>query len=80
VRTGLNLVALFARIAAPVMPASAARIAASVGETELSWPAADESLLDCLPRGQAVAAAEVLFKKIEDVQVAEWTERFGGAQ
>ena len=45
-----------------------------------SWPAVDAALLDQLPRGQKVAAAEVLFKKIEDVQVAEWTERFGGAQ
>ena len=80
VRTGLNLVALFARIAAPVMPFSAGKIAAAVGETDLSWPAPDAALLDQLPRGQKVAAAEVLFKKIEDVQVAEWSERFGGAQ
>ncbi|MDP3405954.1 MAG: methionine--tRNA ligase [Brevundimonas sp.] len=80
VRTGLNLVALFGRIAAPVMPDSAGRIAATVGETDLSWPGSDEALLDRLPRGQAVAAAEVLFKKIEDVQVAEWSERFGGAE
>ena len=79
VRTGLNLVALFARIAAPVMPFSAEKIAAAVGETDLSWPAPDAPLLDRLPRGQTVAAAEVLFRKIEDVQVAEWTGRFGGA-
>jgi len=80
VRTGLNLVALFARLAAPVMPETAARIAASVGATDLSWPSADEPLLDVLPRGQAVAAQGVLFAKIEDAQVAEWSERFGGAE
>ena len=80
VRTGLNLVALFARLAAPVMPVSAERIAASVGATDLSWPAAGEALLDRLPRGQAVAAQGVLFTKIEDAQVAEWSERFGGAE
>ncbi len=79
VRTGLNLVALFARLAAPVMPFSAEKIAASVGSTDLSWPAADEALLDGLPRGGAVAAQGVLFAKIEDAQVAEWSERFGGA-
>ena len=62
-----------------VMPFSAGKIAAAVGETDLSWPAPDAALLDQLPRGQAVAAAEVLFRKIEDVQVAEWSERFGGA-
>ena len=80
VRTGLNLVALFARLAAPVMPFSAVKIAASVGATDLSWPSAGEDVLNVLPLGQKVQAAEVLFKKIEDVQVAEWTERFGGAE
>ena len=80
VRTGLNLVALFARLAAPVMPFSAEKIAASVGATDLSWPEAGADHLDVLPRGQTVAAAEVLFKKIEDAQVVEWTERFGGAE
>ncbi len=79
VRTGLNLVALFARLAAPIMPETAARIAASVGATDLNWPSADEPLLDILPRGRAVAAQGVLFAKIEDAQVAEWSERFGGA-
>jgi hypothetical protein len=29
--------------------------------------------------GGPVAAAEVLFRKIEDAQVVEWSERFGGA-
>ena len=80
VRTGLNLVALFARLAAPVMPFSAEKIAAAVGASDLSWPAAGEGLLDRLPRGQAVAAQGVLFTKIEDAQVAEWSERFGGAE
>ena len=80
VRTGLNLVALFARLAAPVMPFSAEKIAAAVGSTDLTWPGADAPLLDVLPRGQAVAAAGVLFAKIEDAQVAEWSERFGGAE
>jgi methionyl-tRNA synthetase len=80
VHTGLSLVSLFARLAAPVIPSSAARIAASVGETDLSWPSADEPVLDRLPVGRPVAAAEVLFRKIEDAQVAEWTERFGGAE
>ncbi len=79
VRTGLNMVALFARLAAPVMPSTAEKIAATVGATELSWPVPDEALLDALPRGQTVASAAVLFTKIEDAQVAEWSARFGGA-
>ena len=80
VRTGLNLVALFARLAAPILPFSAEKIAASVGSADLSWPHADKDLLNVLFPGQAVAAQGVLFAKIEDAQVAEWSERFGGAE
>ncbi|WP_438852832.1 methionine--tRNA ligase [Brevundimonas nasdae] len=80
VRTGLNLVALFARLAAPILPFTAPTIAASVGETGLSWPAADADLLNTLTVGQKVAPQGVLFTKIEDAQVAEWSERFGGAE
>jgi methionyl-tRNA synthetase len=80
VRTGLNLVALFARISAPVLPFTAERIGATVGQTDLTWPEPDAALLDVLPRGRPVSAPEVLFKKIEDVQVAEWAERFGGGE
>lgn len=80
VRTGLNLVALFARLAAPVLPFTAARIAATVGADDLSWPAADNSWTTALPEGRPVQAPEVLFRKIEDAQVAEWAARFGGGE
>lgn len=79
VRTGLNLVALFARLAAPVMPDTAGRIAQTVGATDLSWPSGDDWTQAIQP-GQAVSAPSVLFAKIEDAQVAEWSERFGGAE
>jgi methionyl-tRNA synthetase len=82
VRTGLNLVALFARLSAPFIPATAAVIAQAVGYDEglPLWPAPDGAAeLNRLPAGRPVKAPEVLFKKIEDAQVAEWTERFGGA-
>ena len=78
VRTGLNLVALFARLAAPVIPFTAEKIAASVGETDLSWPSPDEDLFAAVSAGRPVAHQGVLFAKIEDEQVAEWTARFGG--
>ena len=80
VRTGLNLVALFARLAAPILPFTAGKIAASVGADDLSWPDADADLLNAVPAGQAVAAQGVLFAKIDDAQVTEWSERFGGAE
>jgi methionyl-tRNA synthetase len=80
VRTALNLVALYGRISAPFIPFTAETIAASVGETDRAWPAQPAALeLGRLPVGRPVAAPEVLFKKIEDEQIAEWTQRFGGA-
>jgi methionyl-tRNA synthetase len=82
VRTGLNLVALFARLSQPFIPATARVIAASVGDENglMSWPSADGAAeLDRLPPLRAVKAPDVLFKKIEDAEVAEWTMRFGGA-
>ena len=82
VRTALNLAALYARISAPFIPFAAEKIAEAFS---LSWPpvwpttnAAAE--LSSLPAGLAVRAPEVLFKKIEDEQIAEWTARFGGAE
>jgi len=80
VRTALNLVALFARLAAPILPFTAPNIAGTVGATDLGWPSAGEDLFSAVKAGDTVAAPQVLFAKIEDAQVAEWTERFGGAQ
>ena len=82
VRTGLNLVALFAKVAEPFIPFTAATIAESVGESVPgAWPdLGGASVLNILKPGQAVKAPDVLFKKIEDTQVAEWRERFGGPE
>ncbi len=80
VRTGLNLVALFAKVAEPFIPFTAATIAESVGESVPgAWPDLDAaSVRNILTPGQAVKAPDVLFKKVEDTQVVEWRERFGG--
>ena len=82
VRTAINLVALYARLSAPFIPFSAAIIAEAVGEAGVTaWPSAsDATLLDSLPRGRSVKAPEVLFRKIEDDQVAAWTEQFAGVE
>jgi methionyl-tRNA synthetase len=80
VRTGLNLVALFAKVSEPFIPFTAEKIALAVGEPFPGrWPEG-EGLLDILPTGRKVAAPEVLFRKVEDAQIAEWTARFGGAE
>jgi methionyl-tRNA synthetase len=42
----------------------------------MAEPAA--ALLDQLERGSAITVPEVLFRKVDDDQVAAWTARFGG--
>jgi methionyl-tRNA synthetase len=82
VRTALNQVALFARVSAPFIPIAARTIADAVGETELDvWPEGDGAAeLGRLPAGRSLTTPDVLFRKIEDAQVAEWTARFGGPE
>ena len=79
VRTGLNLAALFGVIAQPVIPDTAAKILDALGvpEGNRTWNFG-EGVLDALPRGHPVSVPDVLFSKIEDAQVTEWAERFGG--
>ena len=82
VRTGLNLVAIFAIIAQPLIPSTAKTILDTLGvpDGNRNWPNPDqaEEVLDALPHGMPIAAPPVLFQKIEDDMVAEWTEKFGG--
>jgi methionyl-tRNA synthetase len=81
VRTALNLVALYARISAPIIPFAAEAIASAVSEAfPPTWPSLDgRAELNRLAPGLNVRAPEVLFRKIEAADVAAWTERFGGA-
>jgi methionyl-tRNA synthetase len=81
VRTGLNLVALFAILAQPFVPVAAKSIldAMSVPDANRNWPlASDNDILNALPIGLAIQAPDLLFNKIEDTDVATWAEMFGG--
>ena len=81
VRSGLNLVALFGILAQPILPNTAAKILDTLGipEGNRNWPkASDKGLLDALPHGMPISAPSVLFSKIEDEHIAEWTAKFGG--
>jgi methionyl-tRNA synthetase len=81
VRMGLNLAHLFAHLAWPIIPASAKKIHDSFGETPavIPWPEGTMlELLDQFEPGQEIPVPDVLFAKITDEQVAEWTQRFGG--
>jgi methionyl-tRNA synthetase len=81
VRTGLNLVALFARLSHPFIPFTAEKIAEALASEPLTgaWPTGDAAdALKTLAPGATIRAPEVLFKKIDDAQIAAWTEQFGG--
>ncbi len=81
VRTGLNLAALFGILALPIIPDSGKKIldALSIPDGNRSFAFDDiEGLIDALPRGHAISPPDVLSSKIEDEQVADWTEQFGG--
>ena len=82
VRYGLNLAALFAKVSEPVVPFAAQEIAEALGEPFPGrWPPLDgTAVLAILPPGRPIRAPEVLFRKVEDAQVAEWRERFGGPE
>jgi methionyl-tRNA synthetase len=81
VRTALNLVGLFARLSAPFMPFTSQIIADAVGEDVSTWPTADaKAELSRIEAGRGLTTPDVLFKKIEDEQVADWTARFGGSE
>jgi len=84
VRVGLNLAALFGIIAQPVIPDAAAKIldALNIPEENRTWDFGDFSsiadLINTLPHGHVVGAPDVMFTKIEDDQIAEWSAKFGG--
>ena len=82
VRVGLNLVGLFAILAQPFIPDAAAKVLDALGvpSDKRNWPNKDDiGIFDAMPHGLQINAPELLFSKIEDSQVAEWAEMFGGA-
>jgi methionyl-tRNA synthetase len=81
VRTGLNACALFAILAQPFIPDAAKQVLDAIGVPERNrmWPRPDDAgVWDALPRGHKITPPDVLFKKIEDADVAAWSERFHG--
>jgi methionyl-tRNA synthetase len=79
VRTGLNAAAVFAILAQPFIPDAAKTVLDGLGvpEDKRGWPKPDDaSVWTLLPPGHAITPPDVLFKKIDDEQVAEWSARF----
>ncbi|HEV2839933.1 MAG TPA: methionine--tRNA ligase [Chthoniobacterales bacterium] len=81
IRYALNLALVFAALAQPFIPETSAKVsrALSGNDSPLSWPKTLADQISQLTPGAAIGVPEVLFAKIEDTQVAEWAERFGGA-
>ncbi len=75
-RTCVNLIALFARLCAPVMPFTAGRLLEALDVADRGWPAAFEP--EALVAGAPVTVPPVLFAKLTDDDVDTWRERFGG--
>lgn len=84
VRVGLNLVALFGVLAQPIIPDAAENILTAMnipdGNRTWNFEKGIANVIDALPIGLEISAPEVLFTKIEDTDIAEWAERFGGGE
>ena len=83
VRVGLNLVALFGVLAQPIIPDAAEKILAAMNipTDNRTWNfRGAEAATNALPIGLEVSAPDVLFTKIEDSDIVEWAERFGGGE
>ena len=81
IRYALNLALMFAALAQPFIPETSAKISRALisADSALAWPKTLTDKLSQLTPGASISVPEVLFAKIDDTQLAEWTERFGGA-
>ena len=75
-RTSIALIALFARLSAPLLPATAERVLGALGLTLGPWPRGLE-LGEIVP-GAPFEIPPVLFAKVSDDDVERWRLRFGG--
>lgn len=80
-RTAINLIRVFAVLAAPIVPDTSTRILGALGLAPGGWitDSADEALTELGP-GHPFTVPDVLFRKITDDDIAAWSERFGGAE
>jgi methionyl-tRNA synthetase len=78
-RTGVNLVRVFAVLASPIIPETAATVLAAVTpDAPVWWPDDVEDELRVLAPGSRFEVPRVLFRKLTDDDIAAWKERFGG--
>jgi methionyl-tRNA synthetase len=79
VRTCINLMDLYARVSAPFIPFTAEAIAKALHlsdtEQKRPWPTTID--LTELKAGHSFEVPPLLFRRIEDVEVQGWREKFG---
>ncbi len=81
VRTGVQLVRLFAVLSWPVIPESAEKVLAALGEPAgmPPWPGGDAAAeLAVLEPGRPLGDPGILFRKLPPEEVAALAEEFGG--
>jgi methionyl-tRNA synthetase len=77
-RTAISLAVLFAQLATPIIPTSAAEVLDALGApTDAPWPTSVD--LGALEPGAPFRNPGVLFRKLTDDDVAAWAAGFGGS-
>lgn len=81
ISTALHHLRLLAVLGAPVLPDTSAALLRAFGIVELpAWPTDVAAEMAVLTPGAPIEVPPVLFAKIEDDQVAEWSQRFGAGE
>ncbi len=80
VRTGLNLIRLYAVLSAPFIPDASKIMLDAMQTDDASWPDDVAAAMSALPAGHAFTVPENLFRKITDDERAEWAEKFAGTR
>ncbi|MEM1139151.1 MAG: methionine--tRNA ligase [Pseudomonadota bacterium] len=82
IRFAINLIAFFAHVSRPIVPQTAEAMlnALRLPAEPLHWPTDMQAELTRLQPGHGFDVPDVLFAKIEDEQIADWSHRFGGAE
>ena len=80
VRLALNLIRVYAVLAAPFIPDAAAKMLSAMNTLDTEWPADMTAALTGLPAGHAFSVPDVLFSKITDEEREEWQKRFSGVR
>jgi len=78
IRLSLNLIRFYAIVSQPFIPQATAKIMASLGCTDWTWPSELTSALDRLETGHSFEVPDVLFAKMTDDQRQEWAAQFSG--